>query len=118
MTIPIEQGAEGPEVVGVQVALTALGVFSGEASGTFDQATSDAVTQFQAGVGLEATGVVDPDTLSALGGQPFHPEERTQLPMDEFPSFARVVNSGGDVDAYLGSLGIDPSDLSDDNGNV
>jgi hypothetical protein len=67
---------------------------------------------------LDATGAVDADTLSALGGQPFELEERTQLPVDEFPAVARVVDSGGDVDAYLGSLGIDSSDLGDDNGNT
>ncbi|MFD5815691.1 peptidoglycan-binding protein [Streptomyces sp. NPDC127038] len=114
MTTPIEQGAEGPAVVGVQVALNALGVFSGEVNGIFDQATADAVTQFQSGLGLPATGVVDSDTLSALGSQPFQPEERTQLPGDEFPALARVVNSGGDADVYLDSLGIDSSGLSDD----
>jgi peptidoglycan hydrolase-like protein with peptidoglycan-binding domain len=118
MTSPIEQGTEGPAVAGVQIALTALGVFSGQANGTFDQATADAVMQFQSGVGLQATGVVDSDTLSALGSRPFQPEERTQLAADEFPALARVVNSGGDVDAYLSSLGIDSSGLSDDDGNV
>ncbi|MER7585780.1 peptidoglycan-binding domain-containing protein [Kitasatospora sp. NPDC097691] len=112
--LPIAQGDEGPSVVALQVALAALGIYSGESSGVFDESTHEAVMQFQSGSGLDPAGVVDSETWSALGSQPFESSEITQLPEDEFPAAARVLETPDDPDAYLELLGIDPSGLDDD----
>jgi peptidoglycan hydrolase-like protein with peptidoglycan-binding domain len=116
MTSPavIEQGDEGPTVVALQLALTALGVYSGELSGAFDQSTKDSVTQLQSAAGISPSGVVDAQTWSILGNQSFGADEKSQLPVDEFPATARIAESDNDIDAYLTALGIDPEGLDDD----
>jgi hypothetical protein len=72
------------------------------------------VAQFQESQGVSATGTVDNSTWELLGGQSFDPTEATQVSAEEFPSIARAVFFGGDVDAYLLDLGIDPTSISDD----
>lgn len=57
---------EGPDVRDVQKRLNVLGIYRGEANGVFDQATADAVREFQRRNGLPADGVVGPGTYTAL----------------------------------------------------
>lgn len=51
----------------------------------------------------------------------YSPEEggyssaETNLNPNDFPSLARVLYFGGNVDAYLSDLGIDPAGIDDDN---
>lgn len=54
------------DVKAVQQALMRRGLLQGEASGTFDQATKDAIVRLQEMKGLDATGNVDEKTLIAL----------------------------------------------------
>ena len=59
-------GDTGVNVTQVQQQLNALGYYSYDASGSFDRATETALRLFQMANGLNATGVADADTLSAL----------------------------------------------------
>ncbi|MFK8014206.1 MAG: peptidoglycan-binding protein [Gammaproteobacteria bacterium] len=59
-------GASGAEVSVLQRGLNALGFSAGPVDGQFGPMTQNAVSQFQAANGLNATGVADGDTLSAL----------------------------------------------------
>ncbi|MBD1848753.1 peptidoglycan-binding protein [Leptolyngbya sp. FACHB-711] len=62
----------GDQVAELQRRLTALGYYSGSASGVFDGATQFAVISFQQANGLTADGVVGAETTAALrraGGQ-------------------------------------------------
>ncbi|MFK7887950.1 MAG: peptidoglycan-binding protein [Gammaproteobacteria bacterium] len=59
-------GASGPEVNVLQRGLNELGFSAGPVDGQFGPLTQNAVSQFQTANGLEATGVADADTLSAL----------------------------------------------------
>lgn len=80
----VSQGASGPLVVDIQVALTAAG-FTTVADGQFGPATAGSVRAFQIANGLEATGAVDIATATALGvknyaaGTPFPPAGWTWL---------------------------------------
>lgn len=65
-------GDEGDEVAKLQAGLSELGFFDGEASGKFDEATSEAVTEFQLSAGVLASatsygsGFFGPKTLAAF----------------------------------------------------
>ncbi|NPV92736.1 MAG: L,D-transpeptidase family protein [Firmicutes bacterium] len=56
----------GPDVATVQGRLRTLGIYRGAVNGTFDQATDTAVREFQRRNGLDADGVVGPETYSLL----------------------------------------------------
>ena len=55
------------KVQAAQQALARAGYNPGNATGSMDAATHDAVTQFQRANGLRATGDLDSATMSALG---------------------------------------------------
>ncbi len=59
-------GSRGAAVVALQQKLTALGYFSGEATGYFGNLTASAVKKFQQSMGLEQVGFVGPGTRAAL----------------------------------------------------
>jgi copper transport protein len=63
----LRPGAEGDDVVCLQEALVERATFAGEQSGTFDEATAQAVRDFQDAQGFQADGVVGPSTAAALG---------------------------------------------------
>lgn len=119
MALPFLQvGDDGPSVSALQLALAALGFDVGSVDGHFGDSTAAAVAQFQASQGLDATGAVDDSTWEVLGRQPFDASEAVQVSPSEFPSIARAVFFAGDPDGYLADLGIDPTGLDDDSGEV
>jgi peptidoglycan hydrolase-like protein with peptidoglycan-binding domain len=61
----IKIGDRGEAVTVVQKRLAEIGIRSGE-EGVFDQATQEAVRQFQQGKGLTVDGIVGEQTLAAL----------------------------------------------------
>ena len=110
----LQQGDEGPSVSALQLALAALGFDVGALDGFFSDSTTTAVLQFQQSQGVAATGTVDDATWELLGGQSFDPSEVTQVSAEEFPSIARVLSFGADIDGYLQDLGIDSTTIIDD----
>ena len=66
----------------VQKMLQTLGYYSGEIAGTVDQRTRDAISHFQAGHGLIATGDLNYDTYQQLleKTKGFAPKRSTALP--------------------------------------
>jgi peptidoglycan hydrolase-like protein with peptidoglycan-binding domain len=110
----LQKGDEGPPVSALQLALAALGFDTGAVDGAFGTTTEAAVLRFQESQGMAASGVVDDDTWAALGSQSFDPSQVTQVSAAEFPSIARAIFFGADIDAYLQDLGIDSATISDD----
>ena len=77
----IAQGARGNQVTSVQRALIAAGfAVAGGADGIYGAATANAVKQFQQARGLLATGIVDQQTLAALGSAPAAPAAAPRPP--------------------------------------
>jgi peptidoglycan hydrolase-like protein with peptidoglycan-binding domain len=65
--IAIQSGSVGAEVEDVQRRLTALGLSCGaDDAGRFGSATGEAVRTFQQQRGLQADGIVGPDTWRSL----------------------------------------------------
>ncbi|HWQ76637.1 MAG TPA: 3D domain-containing protein [Syntrophomonas sp.] len=60
-------GSQGTEVVTLQKALNTQSYWCGDADGIFGQKTYAAVIKFQKAKGLNADGIVGPNTKSALG---------------------------------------------------
>jgi peptidoglycan hydrolase-like protein with peptidoglycan-binding domain len=74
-TLPLSLGSTGQYVHYVQTRLHQLGDYHGEITGQYDQATAQAVTDFQgkAGVTADPAGTVGRSTLTAMiaaGSQP------------------------------------------------
>ena len=65
-TQDLYRGESGAEVVALQQALRAEGLFSGEITGNFYDFTREAVTNFQEKYGINATGYVGPATRAKL----------------------------------------------------
>ncbi len=63
---PLEQGDVGDAVADLQTALTTLGYYDGECSGTYDAATKAAVKAFQKAKGLYQDGKAGDKTLTAI----------------------------------------------------
>jgi peptidoglycan hydrolase-like protein with peptidoglycan-binding domain len=51
----------------VQIALTSLGLFAGEMTGTLDSGTQEALRRFQIIKGLPPSGRMTTETLNSLG---------------------------------------------------
>lgn len=62
-------GARGKDVRQLQKILSTAGVFSGARGTTYDSRTEAAVKKYQQNSGLTVDGMVDGDTLTALGGR-------------------------------------------------
>ena len=62
----LAEGSKGDAVRNLQYGLTALRLYSGALSGTFDAATADALRLFQTSAGLKADGVATPAVQKAL----------------------------------------------------
>ena len=63
----LQLGATGVDVTCLQQSLNAQGFLQEPATGTFDEATDQAVRAFQQAQGLVADGIVGPVTATALG---------------------------------------------------
>lgn len=110
----LQRGDEGPSVSALQLALAALGFDVGAVDGVFADTTAKALLLFQESQGVVTSGAADDDTWAALGSQPFDPSEKVQVNAEEFPSIARAILLGADIDAYLEDLGIDSASIIDD----
>jgi hypothetical protein len=64
--LTLRTGASGEAVTALQAALAALGYDIGDPDGIYGERTSSVVTAFQAAAGLEADGVVGPQTAQAI----------------------------------------------------
>lgn len=62
----LKQGMSGDEIYKLQAKLLEFGYYQDTPDGTFGAMTREAVSEFQADVGLEADGVAGPATLAAL----------------------------------------------------
>ena len=100
----IKRGDSGPAVADVQGKLAALGLLADEAcSGTFDDATEEALKSFCRAQGIAESTVVDEKTWSALLDASFQPGDRTlYLRMPFFHG-----NDVKQLQQALGSLGFD-----------
>jgi peptidoglycan hydrolase-like protein with peptidoglycan-binding domain len=66
----ISAGADGPEVAAIQQRLQVHGFEVGTIDGTYGSRTTAAVSRFQDSKGLEANGVVNKETWTALAAEP------------------------------------------------
>jgi hypothetical protein len=64
--IPVVGNADGPDTAVVQLRLAQLGFWNAHPNGKYGVTTKQAVMAFQKYVGLEATGLVTPDTATYL----------------------------------------------------
>lgn len=64
--LALERGDSGPEVANVQRCLQRLGYYNGPVNGRFGPLTESAVRQFQRAKGIDAIGLVGPQTQQAL----------------------------------------------------
>ncbi|MGL5083713.1 MAG: peptidoglycan-binding domain-containing protein [Microcoleaceae cyanobacterium] len=71
----LQSGSQGPEVLELQAALYLLGFYRGAINGIYSRETAQAVTQFQAGAGLNPDGVMDQTTWNRL----FPPSDSAQI---------------------------------------
>lgn len=80
----VRKGARGQVVVDLQQRLVVHGAAIG-VDGDFGAATEAAVVSFQDAHGLEADGIVGPDTWGALDGEPATPTPVPPPPADPVP---------------------------------
>ncbi|MBM4342979.1 MAG: peptidoglycan-binding protein [Deltaproteobacteria bacterium] len=85
----IRSGSQGAEVRMVQTLLKKVGLAPGVIDGMFGPATHRAVVQFQEKRGLQADGIVGPDTWTAL-------RERSGSDLDVSKYSTPTSNRGGD----------------------
>ena len=64
----------------MQQRLKKLGYYEGKASGRYNQATKDAVKDFQTAAGLKATGKANAKTLRKLYGKKAPGKDETPTP--------------------------------------
>jgi lipoprotein-anchoring transpeptidase ErfK/SrfK len=89
-------GARGRDVRDLQDLLAARGLYEGDATGRYDAATAAAVEAFQARYGLEVSGRVEGDAVTALGGR---------IVVDLSDLTLRFYNAGKKVKTYRVAAG-------------
>lgn len=97
-------GDSGKAVAALQRQLKNAGVYSGPVSGSFDQATADAVANLQRAKKLEGSGIVGGKTFRAL-------KSNEVFVKDGFQQRATIGQSGSDIrraEAMLEKLGFKP----------
>jgi hypothetical protein len=100
------------EISGLQDRLSNLGFYHGEVNGEMDEATQDALKEFQSFKGLETTGEVDDQTRSALAK---HHDEPHAAPPE--PAAAQEEDSSsGSTNAPAESPAEEGSEPPDDVG--
>ncbi len=75
-TQALAPGDEGEQVSRLQKRLAGLCYFSGDANGKYQESTQQAVLEFQKDYGLDATGIADEKTQSALYEAEYRPLEK------------------------------------------
>ncbi len=86
-TVIAKRGDRGNAVRTLQAALNAAGFSAGPTDGIFGRLTQAAVTAFQAAVGMEATGIYDTATATALNSYTPPPQPDTPPdPPDDTPT--------------------------------
>ena len=68
MASTLQRGSTGSQVKKMQTMLGQAGMYTGEATGKYDDATAQAVSKYQQSVGLNGNGVFDNATLQKLYG--------------------------------------------------
>ena len=96
-------GASGEEVSRVQSALKNMGYYLGGIDGTFGVKTQDAVMRFQKARGLEADGIVGPQTLKALGLQIDAISANYE---NEINLLARLISAEARGEPYAGQVAV------------
>ncbi|MBE9079765.1 peptidoglycan-binding protein [Romeria aff. gracilis LEGE 07310] len=79
----LQLGSLGERVSELQSMLTLLSFYSGEVDGVYSESTQAAVVQFQTAAGLEANGVVGPDTWEKLLPTPGSIADTPDMPAEE-----------------------------------
>ena len=92
----LENGSKGQEVKDLQERLKSLGYLEGKADGVYGNATAGAVSEFQKAVELEATGVADADTQTALFSEDA-PKALVYVALD-------YIANSRDPDSYSGTM--------------
>lgn len=97
-TSPVEEteGIDEEKIASIQSKLKELGYYNGEETGEFDEATTEALKNFQTANGLDATGVVDDEThyrLFYYDGVVSYTEETTEATEDATEAATATVNS-------------------------
>ena len=69
-----KKGDTGEKVTEIQLRLKELGYLEGEATGSFDEATERALTEFQSWNGLLASGMADEKTMEVLFSEEAAPQ--------------------------------------------
>lgn len=72
----LKYGDEGEAVAQLQSRLTQLYYYTGNISGRYREGTQTAIKSFQSDFGLEATGIADPETQTALYAARYRPLEK------------------------------------------
>ncbi len=94
MMVGLQQGSRGDAVRSLQQALVAAGVVvKGGVDGIFGPGTAAAVKQYQSIKGMNATGVVDEATASALGAAP----AQAASAASSSPLFGLKIGTTGDA---------------------
>lgn len=96
----LKKGMQGIDIVKLQQALSLDSGSSpqGMVSGTFDQATENAVKEFQQKYNIEVTGQVGPLTAAKLNELVLHSaEDKPQLTEESFESFEAKLKVEGNV---------------------
>ncbi len=91
----LKNGSEGDEVKRLQERLKELGYYSGECDGQFGAGTRDAVTLFQAQLGLDADGLAGDATRERL----YSDQAQTYIPTPSPSPTPSLVQKGDNGDA-------------------
>ena len=109
----VRAGATGDSVVCVQNALITAGVYSGTATGTFDDATANAVRKLQTSKDMFVDGVVGRETAISLG---IWPDEASSIIHTPAPA-AGAVDLLGYTLSTVATSGPDAPPLPDNSGS-
>jgi uncharacterized protein (TIGR02594 family) len=101
----LRQGDRGPMVADLQGQLAALRYFAGRADGQFGPLTRAAVMAFQADTGIEADGIVGPQTWAAMRNAPPRPERDIDAAELRRQGSETVRNSDA-IDVVAGAGGV------------
>lgn len=96
-------GSRGEDVARVQGALKNLGYYPGGVDGIFGVRTQEAVMRFQKARGLSDDGIVDPQTLKALGLQLDALSANSE---NDINLLARLISAESQGEPYAGQVAV------------